>query len=80
MMRNQENLKNIKEDLIISIPDKIDVQNVVTPSIEKDSGVQQPSTNVKFVINLATSVACATRKEIDMIITKGPLVHPRHIS
>ena len=40
MMRNQENHKKI-EDLIMSITDKIDEQNVVTPSIEKDSDVQQ---------------------------------------
>ena len=79
-MRNQESHKKIEEDLIMSKPDKIDVQNVVTPSIEKGSGVQQASTNVKCAINMATSVACATRKEINMTITKGPLVHPRHIS
>ena len=80
MMRNQKSHKKIVEDLSISIPDKIDVQNVVTPPIEKGLGVQQASTSVRFVINLATSVAFATRKEINMIITKGPLVHPRHIS
>ena len=79
MMRNQKSHKKI-EDLIMSIQDKIDVQNVATPPIEKGSGVQQASSNVKFVINLATSVACAARKEINMIITKGLLVHPRHIS
>ena len=79
MMQNQESHKNRKEDLIMSIQDKIDVPNVMTPSIEKDSSVQQASTKARFAINLATSVACATRKEINMKITKGPLVHPRHI-
>ena len=71
--------RNTKEDLIMSIQGQIDVPNVVTLSIEKGSGVQQASTNARFAINLATSVACATRKMINMKITKGPLVHPRHI-
>ena len=71
MMRNQETHKKI-EDLIMSIQDKIYVKNVVTPPIKKGLAVQQASTSVRFVINLATSVACATGKEINMIITKGP--------
>ena len=60
--------------------DKTDVINVVTPSTEKGLGVQQASTSVRFVINLATSVTCVTRREIACIITNGPFVHPRHIS
>ena len=80
IMRNQESHKKIEEELIMSKQNQIDVPNVVTPSIENVSGVQQASTSVRFAINLATSVAYATRKERDMIITKGPLVHPSHIS
>ena len=78
-MRNEKSHKNTEEDLIMSRPEKIDVHNMVTPSIKKGSGVQQESSNVKYVINLATSIACATRKERNMITIKGPLVHPRHI-
>ena len=35
LMKNQESHKKIEEDLIMSIQDKMDVKNVVTPSIEK---------------------------------------------
>ena len=79
MKRNQENNKKTKEDLIMSIPEQIDVQNVVTPSIEKDSCVQQASTNVRFVTNLATSTASVTRTKRVYIIKEGHLVHPKHI-
>ena len=51
MKRNQEGHKKI-EDLILNIQGKTDVQNVVTPSTEKVLGVQQASTNARFVINL----------------------------
>ena len=45
-------------------------------------GFKCPASNhqCKYVINLDTSVACASRKERNMITTKGPLVHPGHIS
>ena len=49
MIRNQESNKKTK-DLIMRIQDQKDVSNVVTPSIEKDSGVQQASTNARFAI------------------------------
>ena len=71
MMRNHESHKKI-EDLILSARDKTDVQNVGTPPTEKGLDIQQASTNVRYVIRLATLVACATRREMDMRITKGP--------
>ena len=78
MITNQECYKKIKEDLILRAHNQTDVQNVVTPNTEKGLGVQQASTNVRFVTNLATSVACATGREMACIMSKGPWVHPGH--
>ena len=77
-MRNQESHKKIEEDLILSIQDKTDVQNMVTPSTEKGLGVQQASTSVRFVINLATSVTCIIRKQMACKNTKGDWTLPGH--
>ena len=77
-MKMQESHK--KSDLIQSTPGQTGVINVVTPSIEKGSDVQQVSTNVLFVRRLVILVACGTREKIDMLITWSPLVHPRHIN
>ena len=54
MDTNQECHKKIKDDLIVSAQDQTDVQNLVTPNTEKGLGVQQASTSVRFVINVAT--------------------------
>ena len=76
-MKLQESQKK-RDDLIQSAQSLTDVINVVTPNIEKGSDVQQVSTSVVFVRRLVILVACATRKEIDILITISPLVHPRH--
>ena len=70
--RPQEKTK----DLILSAQDQTNVINVVTPNTEKGLAVQQAISSLIFVINLVTSVACATRRQI----TKGPWIHPRHIN
>ena len=77
IMMMQESPKK-REDLIQSA--QTDDINVVTPSIEKALDVQQQSTNVKFARRLATSVVCATRRLIKVIIIKDPCsqAHPRH--
>ena len=78
MNTNQKCHMKIKEDLILNAQDQTDVQNVMTHNSEKGLGVQQASTSVRFVIHLATLVACATGREMACIITKGPWVHPGH--
>ena len=73
----QQSHKKI-EDMILSTQDRTPAVNMVTPNIEKGSGVQQVSTSVIFAKRLVISVACATRRKIN-IITRRPMVHPRHI-
>ena len=68
-MKTKESHKK-REDLIQSA--RTDVINVVTPSIEKDLGVQWQSISVKYVRRLAISVAYATRRLRKIIIIKGP--------
>ena len=51
------------EDRILSTQDRTDVVNVVTPNMEKGSGVLQVSTIVIFAKRLVISIACATRKK-----------------
>ena len=70
--------QKIEEDLILSTQDQTDVHNVVNPNTEKSLGVEQACTSVRCVTNLATSVACTTRREMACIISKGPWVHPGH--
>ena len=71
-----------KEDLIVikHTQARKYVRSVVIQDILRDLDVQQAKTNVRIAINLASSVACATRR-ID-IKTKGPgnTDHPRHIN
>ena len=68
------------EDLILSTQGQTDVINVVTPSTEKVLDVHQESTSVIFARRWVILIASATEKEIYVLITKGPLVHSRHIS
>ena len=65
--------------MILSAQDRTHVVNVVTPDTEKGSGIQQVSTSVVFAKGLIILVACATRRKIN-IITRRPMVHPRHIN
>ena len=64
--------------MILSAQDRTDVLNVVTPDIEKGSDVQQVRTGVAFAKRLVISVAWVTRRKVN-IITRRPMVHPRHI-
>ena len=73
----QESHKKI-EDMILSAQDRTHAVNVMTPDTEKGSDAQQVSTSVIFAKRLVISVACATRRKIN-IITRRPMVHPRHI-
>ena len=75
--------KIIRKEIIVikQTQARTDVQSVMTSNTEKGLGVQLPSTNVKSVISLVTSVACATRK-MKLMKIEGPWStdHPRHIN
>ena len=45
---------------------KKDIVNVVTGNIYRDSDVQLRSTNARIAISLVMSVACATRKKVQI--------------
>ena len=70
--KNKEDIKVIKHKQVQKgIQVRKDVPNVVTPNVLRDSGVLQPSINVKFATSMATLVACATRREKSFHIVKG---------